>query len=83
MDEYIELIDEEGNEVEFEFISKFKIDDTHYAALTPTDGEEDLIYILKVEEDESGELILVGIEDDEELEDAIEEFENQQEKELH
>ncbi len=76
MEEYINLVDENGEEVEFKFISKFKVEDRDYAALLPRD-EEEVIYILRVKFDKEENILLEGIEDDEELEKAIEVFENQ------
>lgn len=61
--------DEKDNPIEFEVQAKFNIDETSYVAMLPVDKNEDLIYILKIEEDENGNEVLVGIEDDE-LEEA-------------
>ena len=71
--EKIKLYDE--NDVEFEFFvdAKFSIEDTDYVALY-TDEEEPEIYILKVIEDEDGNELLAGIDDDE-LEDAKKAYE--------
>ena len=53
--------------------AKFSIDDTDYVALY-TDEEEPEIYILKVIEDEDGDELLAGIDDDE-LEEAKKAYE--------
>lgn len=68
--EKIVLLDEEGIEREFEVLASFGLDDCDYVALNPTGDRED-IYILRLEYEDNDELILVGIEDDEELNDAI------------
>ena len=69
----IKLYDEDGVEVEFFVGAKFSIDDTDYVALY-TDEEEPEIYILKVIEDEDGDELLAGIDDDE-LEEAKKAYE--------
>ncbi|WP_019138569.1 DUF1292 domain-containing protein [Peptoniphilus timonensis] len=66
--EKIKLYDENNNEVEFFVDAKFSIDDTDYVALY-TDEDDPEIYILKVIEDENGDELLAGIDDDE-LEEA-------------
>lgn len=66
--EKIKLYDENDNEVEFFVDAKFSIDDTDYVALY-TDEDNPEIYILKVIEDENGDELLAGIDDDE-LEEA-------------
>ncbi|MGF0095654.1 DUF1292 domain-containing protein [Peptoniphilus sp. SGI.035] len=71
--EKIKLYDENNVEVEFFVDAKFSIDDTDYVALY-TDEKEPEIYILKVIEDELGEELLAGIDDDE-LEEAKEAYE--------
>lgn len=68
----IVLIDETGVEQKFELLATFGLDDFDYAALVPIDKDmEENIYILRIKEDDKGGVILVGIEDDEELNDAI------------
>lgn len=66
--------DELGNEIEFFVKAKFTLDDTDYVALLPADDIESMTYILRVEIDENGDEILVGI-DDEELKEAEETYE--------
>lgn len=82
MDEKIVLLDELGQEQEFIILATFGLDDSDYAALLPADDIEGLTYILRMEIDESGETILSGIEDDEELQDAIDVYEEIQKKNL-
>lgn len=71
--EKIKLYDENNVEVEFFVDAKFSIEDTDYVALY-TDEDEPEIYILKVIEDEDGNELLAGIDDDE-LEDAKKAYE--------
>lgn len=71
--EKIKLYDENNVEIEFFVDAKFSIEDTDYVALY-TDEDEPEIYILKVIEDEFGDELLAGIDDDE-LEEAKKAYE--------
>lgn len=71
--EKIKLYDENNVEVEFFVDAKFSIEDTDYVALY-TDEDEPEIYILKVIEDENGDELLSGIDEDE-LEEAKKAYE--------
>ena len=71
--EKIKLYDENDKEVEFFVDAKFSVEDTDYVALY-TDEENPEIYILKVIEDENGDELLAGIDDDE-LEEAKKAYE--------
>lgn len=66
--------DELGNEMEFVVKAKFSLDDTDYVAMLPADEIESATYILRIDLDDNGEEILVGI-DDEELKEAEETYE--------
>ncbi|WIV11185.1 DUF1292 domain-containing protein [Proteiniborus sp. MB09-C3] len=72
-DNIISLIDENGKEQKFEVMATFDIEEDEYAVLFPLQNEEaeDGAYILRIEYDENGELLLVNIEDEEELENAV------------
>ena len=70
MDDRIVLLDENGKEEEFEVATTFGLDDFNYAVLFPINDENEA-YILRMEYDDNNELVLVGIEDDDELNDAI------------
>ncbi|MBK5239924.1 DUF1292 domain-containing protein [Clostridium sp.] len=66
--ETIMLNDEEGNEIEFDVITKLDIEDKEYVIVAPT-GEEDIDAVaLRVDKDAEGNDILVTVEDDEEFE---------------
>jgi len=71
MDNNVETIllnDEEGNEIEFDVLTKLDIEDKEYIIVAPT-GEEDIDAIaLRIDKDAEGNDILVTIEDDEEFE---------------
>lgn len=74
----IELVDEDGESVEFSFIGSFELDDQTYIALepadTPVDAEEAEVVILRIESDDEGQDSYVGIEDDKELQKAFDHF---------
>ncbi len=78
----IVLYDEDGNETEFEVVATLEVDENEYAILLPRDDSRDPeaeivdeAYVLRIEQDESGEDILVGIEDEEELNAVIDAYE--------
>jgi hypothetical protein len=60
--------------MEFIIKAKFSLDDTDYVAMLPADDIESATYILRIELDDNGDEILVGIDDDE-LEEAEEAYE--------
>lgn len=69
------LVDEDGEEHEFELLAELEIEDETYRVLVPLDefDEEDEeseieVVILKVVTDDSGDEFLMDIEDDEEWE---------------
>lgn len=61
------LMDEEGNEIEFNVITKLDIENEEYFILSP-EGEEDVNIAMKVVEDEDGNEVLANVEDDMEIE---------------
>lgn len=73
----ITLYDEENNECRFEVLAVLDVDEDRYAVLMPEDSDEgeEEAYVLRVEQDENGEGILVGIDDDEELDTVVEAYE--------
>lgn len=71
---FYSFYDEEGNEVLFELIASFKVNDTEYAMLRPEDATEDEVLICRVTS-ENGEDVLELVEDDEEIMVAIESYE--------
>ncbi len=74
-EEIIELLNEKGEKEEFHIIATFGLDENSYAALLPVGEEDHDMFILRLEEDDLGETILVGIEDKNELNDAIDAYE--------
>ena len=80
LDNIVVLNDEEGNEVQFEFLALVELDDEEYVVLLPVtdEGEEDEgeVVILKLEDtdDDSEEESYVGVEDEEILNKVFEIF---------
>lgn len=74
------LNDEDGNEVQFEFLDLIELDSEQYAILLPVEEEEDdedgEVVILKVEDtgDDSDEETYVSVDDEETLNKVFEIF---------
>lgn len=65
--DFVTLIDEDGNEVEFEHIDTVEYEGVTYLAFIPAElsVEEDAeVVIMQVVTDENGEELLEGVEDD-------------------
>lgn len=77
LDNIIVLNDEDGKEVEFEFLDLIEYNSEEYVVLLPVEETEDAgeVVILKVEQTESeDEESYVGVEDEEELNAVFEIF---------
>ncbi len=61
MDNFVVLTDEEGNEVEFEFLDSIEYGDATYVILLPPDDNG--VLIMELEETEDGEESLLQIND--------------------
>ena len=71
--DFVTLIDEDGNEVEFEHIDTVEYEGVNYLAFIPAElsVEEDAeVVIMQVVTDENGEELLEGVEDDD-IADAV------------
>ena len=71
--DFVTLIDEDGNEVEFEHIDTVEYEGVIYLAFIPAElsVEEDAeVVIMQVVTDENGEELLEGVEDDD-IADAV------------
>ena len=71
--DFVTLIDEDGNEVEFENIDTVEYEGVTYLAFIPAElsVEEDAeVVIMQVVTDENGEELLEGVEDDD-IADAV------------
>ena len=75
MDKII-LLDQENNEVEFELIDTFGVDEANYAALKQIDY--DLILMVELIESD-GEVIFKAIENQDELDEIIDLYEDMKE----
>ena len=75
MDKII-LLDQDNNEVEFELIDTFGVDEANYAALKQIDN--DLILMVELIESD-GEVIFKAIEDQDELDEIIALYEDMKE----
>ncbi len=71
----VSLMDEEGNEVDFEVIATLSLKEKDYAILLPLDNEEDSAYIFRIDRDELGDEVLIPIEDDDEFDNVRDEYE--------
>lgn len=74
--EIIELYDENGNLQKFKLLDTFGMDEDDYAVLLPVNEPDSLTYILRIEYLNNGELSLIGIEDQNELNAAVDIYEN-------
>lgn len=70
--------DEDGNDVELEIIDAFEISETQYVALVPVEedaeSQEEEVFIMRIEQDENGDDILIQVTDEDELETTFETF---------
>lgn len=62
------LYDEDGEEVEFEVVTKLDIEGREYVIVTPLDEETEDAIALRIDKDEDGNDVLVTVEDDKEFE---------------
>ncbi len=89
LDNIVILNDEEGNEVQFEFLDLVELDNEEYVVLLPvtSEGEEDEgeVVILKLEDtdDDSEEESYVGVEDEEILNQVFEMFKDKYKDEFN
>lgn len=76
LDNIITLNDEEGNEVEFEFLDLIEYDGEEYVVLLPVEETEDAgeVVILQVEDIDSEEESYISVEDDDVLKKVFEIF---------
>ncbi|GAA0722112.1 DUF1292 domain-containing protein [Clostridium malenominatum] len=63
----IVLTDENGEEIEFEVLTKLDIEQNEYVIVVPMGEETDEAIALKVETDEDGNEVLITIDDEEEF----------------
>ncbi len=87
-DDIVILVDENGDEVEFEHIDTIEMNGNEYVVLAPLEEEDaeeqedEEVIILKIEHNEDGEDSFVTIEDDDELDEVFNEFQTRMEEEF-
>lgn len=87
-DDIVILVDENGEEVEFEHIDTIEMNGNEYVVLAPysedetEEQDEEEVIILKIEHNEDGEDSFVTVEDDDELDAVFEEFQAHMEEEF-
>jgi uncharacterized protein YrzB (UPF0473 family) len=87
-DDIVTLVDENGDEVEFEHIDTIEMNGNEYVVLAPLEEEEldeqdeEEVIILKVEHNENGDDSFVTVEDNDELDAVFEEFQAHMEEEF-
>ncbi len=75
----VTMLDEDGNEHEFEHVDSFPLNGETYVVLIPTEeevaaGEADEVLFFTLQVDEEGNEVLTFVEDEGELDMAFEEF---------
>ncbi|MGE5473029.1 MAG: DUF1292 domain-containing protein [Ignavibacteriales bacterium] len=80
-DDVLVLMDDEGNETEFEYLDTVEMNNKEYVVLLPMVEEEsepaEEVLILKVEQDENGEDVFSSVDDEKELNEVFEQFKQQ------
>ncbi len=86
-DDYVVLIGEDGEEVEFEHLDTIELDGNEYVVLLPIDEQEDEeadeVVILKIEHISEEEDSFSTIDDEDELNRVFEEFKSRMEDEYN
>ena len=73
LDNMIVLTDDEGNDVEFEWLDTLEMNGNTYVVVLPAEEETDEVVILKMEHEDE-EDTFVGLDDEEEINAVFEEF---------
>lgn len=71
--EKVTLFDESGEGTEFEVVMTFVVEEEHYAALLPVDGENGEVLLFRIESDDE-ETTFMPIQDKEEFEIVAESY---------
>jgi uncharacterized protein YrzB (UPF0473 family) len=84
-DDVVVLIDENGEEVEFEHLDTVEMNGNEYVVLLPLEEQEneevDEVIILKVEHNDEGDDSFITVDDEDELNEVFEEFKARMEEE--
>jgi len=73
LDNVIVLTDDEGNDVEFEWLDTLELNEKKYVVVLPTDDDSDEVVILRIESEDE-EDTFVGLEDENEINEVFEAF---------
>ena len=73
LDNIIVLTDDEGNDVEFEWLDTLEMNGNTYVVVVPSDEDSDEVVILKMEVEDDEETF-VGLDDEKEIDEVFEEF---------
>ena len=73
LDNIIVLTDDEGNDVEFEWLDTLEMNGQTYVVVLPTEEDSEEVVILKMEQEED-EDTFVGLDDEAEINAVFEEF---------
>ena len=73
LDNVIVLTDDEGNDVEFEWLDTLDVNDKKYVVVLPVEEESEEVVILRMESEED-EDTFVGLEDEAEINEVFEAF---------
>lgn len=73
LDNVIVLTDDEGNDVEFEWLDTLEMNGNTYVVVVPSEEEADEVVILKMEVEDDEETF-VGLEDEAEIDEVFQEF---------
>lgn len=73
LDNIIVLTDEDGNDVEFEWLDTLEMNDNTYVVVVPAEEDADEVVILKMEQEDDEETF-VGLDDEKEINEVFEEF---------
>jgi len=84
-DNIVVLVDENGENVEFELLDTIEMNGKEYVVLLPIeegndDGEADEVIILRVEAGDDDEDTFITIDDEDELNEVFEEFQDRMEE---
>ncbi len=73
-DNIIVLLDENENEMEFEYLDSVEYDGQNYAVLLPVEDEDGAVYIFAIMEDEEGGSYFEAVEEDSVIDAVFEAF---------
>lgn len=78
MDNIIELVDEDGQSIDFEVIMTVPYGGEDYVLLAPVepteDMDEDEVLVLRIDNDENGDEIYVSVDDDDVVQKVFEKY---------